>query len=215
MPNIPQLIAQAKGGILPNNGIYSGYSGDADHLAPNTDFINITRPPQNCHCFLGAERLVNTQICIIPTNLANSIVTTNGMNGCSIYIYKLNNHFVFFHNWCDTMLLDSRNITFLRDMINAKAETDRIPNWVNWTGPLTPVYTIKWGTYSAQMQSRTENHHPFCFVPILFPISDTLIRAWFLFFERNIEITTTSRTDVPWTYDRRQSNLMDLFIPHS
>ena len=209
--NVQQTINHAYGGTLPERGIYTGMLAEQNTLAPGTDFINIFQPPQNCHCFYGIQNIANSQICIIPANLTNTIVTTNGMNGCSIYIYRANNHFIFFHNWNDNQIRNPQDIQTFRNMVNAKALQEHIPNWIEWNGPIIPKYTIKWNNYSSQMQNRAGNENIFCFIPLLFPIGNNHFRAWFLFFERNFHRPQQAENpNALWTYDRHQSKLMDL-----
>lgn len=202
--DVQKTINHARGGTLPINGIYSGVHIDQLALAPNTDFIDVTNPPNNCHCFIGNKNFTNSQICFVPTNRIDSIVSTNGMNGCAIYIYKANNYFIFFHNWNDSQLNGTNDIV---TKINTKAVQDGIHNWIPLIAPINPACTIKWGDYSTQMQDRTGNYAMFCFIPLLFPISDTQIRAWFLFFDR------AGATNTQWKYDRNQSKIMDLATP--
>ena len=202
--DVQKTINHARGGTLPINGIYSGVHIDQLALAPNTDFIDVTNPPNNCHCFIGNKNFTNSQICFVPTNRTDSIVSTNGMNGCAIYIYKANNHFIFFHNWNDRQLNGTNDIAA---KINAKAIQDGIANWIPLRNPIHPVSTIRFADYSTRMHDRTGNTDTFCFIPLLFPISATQIRAWFLFFNR------VSDGNTQWVYDRNQSEIMDLATP--
>lgn len=204
--NIQKLRGNALNGILPDKGIFVGNLIDQRAIATNTDFINVGHLPQGCDCFIGNPNFDNTQICIVPQN-SNNLIVTNGMNGCALYIYKANNHYIFFHNWNNSQLAS------ISKKANAKADKDNIPQWEPLQESMEPIHIIKFENYSIKMRSRANNRNIFCFIPLVLPFNANQLSIYFLFFERKFfneagEYNPTA----PWLYDKSQSYLMNLFV---
>ncbi len=195
---INAMITRFQGSISPMYGynIYTRWSVDSDVIllkkSPNTSGRKLFYFP-----WIQGDAIPGH--CVVPETNSN-IIVTGGMNGCSLYIYKANDKYIFVHNSNDEQLSsDEQKMRFFKYI----SDTYGLNEYEKKL-----VLTVKVSEYDyGNKLYLTENFYTY-YTPVIIPHGNMhILTILFLFIEENGHSTKTK------SYKKHLSYIKNIAIP--